>query len=440
MIPTLQLGQFGQANNLGRVAWRAIGASNQTFAPSTDYALNLTDNQRDDGRHRVDPGRDNFILPSSGWYAMSAGYRTGAYPTTLGYNSTLTGATPATSIPNWQPPGWHENHMTTGYNAAKAVFCVFHAPAGSATYFSGNQYSGSNLTVTGNTIYQTAMLLHNNITPYGVDLYGVGTSLVTNTSTPLTYTSAYRDDGGFWNGPVDTTLVVPPGASGWYAMSGFYRLLDPPNAIGGARSWWTLNGTTQLGGSSTPCDNGSKSPPASAVYYLNEGDYVQYIADQNVNSTRTTERHRVGLTRVATTNGVCVTRSTGQNIASLATTAASFDTEVRDDLGAWTIADPTKLTVPTGGTGWYLINGSVHWGPVTGWDRDAILIVDGTTEIGRMGQYAPSIHNDPRLCITTAYYLTEGQYVEFHLRNGHTSSAVSTQGTLLFSMVKIDIG
>jgi hypothetical protein len=414
-----------------------------TFAPSTDYALNLTVNLRDDGRHRPDPDKDNFVIPYSGWYVIAGGYRTSAWPSTAGYNGTTAGATPPAPL-SYQPGDWHENHMTTGYSAAKSLFSVGYWPAGSVTYFSGNNYSGSNVTVNANTIHKEVLSLHNNLTPYGVVVaagVGQGVSLLNATSTPVTYAVAYRDDGDFWPGGSETRLTVPPGAAGWYVMSGYHRLQDPPQGIGGTRSWWLYNGSTQLGGSSTPCDNGSKSPPATGIYYLNEGDYVQFIADQNVGSTRQADRNRVGLSRVATTDGVFVTRSTAQSISINATESASFDTEVRDDLGAWTIADPTKLTVPAGKSGWYIITGSVWWQAFTGFDRDLILLVDGTTEISRMGQYAPSYHNDTRLCTSTVYYLTEGQYVELQLRNGHTSSAVSTQaGHLRFGMVRIDIG
>jgi hypothetical protein len=435
MIPTLQLGQTGQASNLGPIAWRGVGTSAMSWTTSTDYVLNLTQNERDAGNNQPNPDKDTLSLPYSGWYAISGAYRMSSYPSTAGYNSTTLSAGGS------QPIGWHENHMTTGYFPGKMVFAVCYAPAGTVVQLSGNQYSSSTMTVTANTINLATLGLHNNMTPYGVDLIGAGTSLTTAISTPLTYTTANRDDGTFWNGGSETIMTVPLGGAGWYAMSGWYRLLNPGNGVGGARSWWLVNGTLQLQGSSTPCDNGSKSPPAAALYYLNEGDYVQFIADQNVGATRTTERHRVGLTRVATTNGVHVSRSTAQSVASTATELASFDTEDRDDSGAWTISDPTKLTVPSGGTGWYIICGSTYWQALTGWDRELILIVDGTTEISRMEQYAPAQHNDPRLCVATIYYLTEGQYVQLQLRNGHTSTAANTTaGTLRFAMVKVDIG
>ncbi len=437
MIPTLRLGQTGQASNQGRVAWRAAGTTNMTLAHSTVYALNLTVNERDEGNLRPNPDQDStIILPRAGWYAACGAYRTSGWPSSNGYNGTTMGFSTTA-----QPFAWHENHMTTGYAAGKMVFGVGYARDNTVLSIRLNQYSSNNVTVTGSSINMGVIALHNNMMPFGVDLIGSGTSLGNTSAVPLTYTSAHKDDGNFWSGPDYTALVVPTGGAGWYAMSGWYRLIDPPQLAGGARGYWMLNNQTLLlGGSSTPCNDGSKSPPATAIYYLNEGDSVEYIANQNVGSTRTTDRQRVGLTRINTTDGVCVSRSNAQSIPLSSTVAASFDTEEGDDLGAWTISEPTKLTVPAGKSGWYIIAGTVWWAAYTGYDRDAILIVDGTTEISRMEQYAPSYHNDPRLCVATIYYLTEGQYVELHLRNSVPDSAVSTQGRLSLAMVRVDIG
>jgi hypothetical protein len=436
MIPTFQLGQTGQASNRGRVAWRAINPSNTVWAHATDYVLNLTQNVKDDLNNQPNPDSDRITLPYAGWYAFSGGYRTNNWPSTGGYNSCLISSSPSASQ---TIIAWHENHMYSGYPAGKMLFGVGYVPGGSTASVSGNQYSSNNVTLTGNTIHMASLSLHNNMQPYGVDVVGAGTSLLTATPTPLTYTTGYRDDGGFWSGTATTNFVVPSGAAGWYVMSGWYRLLDPPSGFGGARSYWVINSDpNMLGGSSTPCDNGSKSPPAVAVYYLNDGDSLQFFADQNVGSTRTTERQRVALTRVATTNGVSVSRTTSQSVVMLTTDAISFDTEVRDDLGAWTISDPTKLTVPSGGTGWYIICGTLWCSALSSGDREVILVANGTTDLAWMQQWTPSYHNDPRLCVGTIYYLTEGEYIEMRLRNGSPGSSVSTQGYTRLSMVKID--
>lgn len=62
-------------------------------------------------------------------------------------------------------------------------------------------------------------------------------------------------------------------------------------------------------------------------------------------------------TELSDAPGAHVYRSTVQSIAHMTNTLITFDTVLRDSHGFWNAGQPTRLTVPTGQAGWYLVIG-----------------------------------------------------------------------------------
>lgn len=86
-------------------------------------------------------------------------------------------------------------------------------------------------------------------------------------------------------------------------------------------------------------------------------------------------------------------------------------THVRSQVGAvWDAGAPTRLTVPAGGSGEYLIGGGISWdNNVTG-SRKLEIVVNGTTVA--VSDERSATADNPRNHVTTLYGLNAGDYVE----------------------------
>jgi hypothetical protein len=70
-----------------------------------------------------------------------------------------------------------------------------------------------------------------------------------------------------------------------------------------------------------------------------------------------------------------VERATNQSIAHGTDTLLTWETEVLDELNAFDLADPSKLTTPTPGV--YLLLLQVRWAPATTARADVYIAVEG---------------------------------------------------------------
>ena len=76
-------------------------------------------------------------------------------------------------------------------------------------------------------------------------------------------------------------------------------------------------------------------------------------------------------------------RTTDQSIPRITDTALSFSEEEYDDSSFWIPGSPTRLTIPAGMGGTYLVGSSVHWEPnSTGTYRVTGILKNGTDNIG----------------------------------------------------------
>lgn len=105
-----------------------------------------------------------------------------------------------------------------------------------------------------------------------------------------------------------------------------------------------------------------------------------------------------------------VFNSAGGAIADVTDTALQFNTERVDVGNMWTSGANTRLTVPTGGGGFYMIHGSNQWAASASGYRALAIRLNGTTAIARVvvgGQNALQEQN-----VTALYQLAVGDYVE----------------------------
>jgi hypothetical protein len=111
--------------------------------------------------------------------------------------------------------------------------------------------------------------------------------------------------------------------------------------------------------------------------------------------------------------GARVFNSLNISIPNSAFTALTFDSE-RFDTSDFhsTTTNTNRLTIPTGGTGTYLLGCHVQWaGHATG-DRGLALRLNGTTEVARQRAPAANAVAGKEVTVVTAYRLNASDYVE----------------------------
>lgn len=115
-----------------------------------------------------------------------------------------------------------------------------------------------------------------------------------------------------------------------------------------------------------------------------------------------------------------LTNSAAISLTNALTTAVTFDTEVFDEGGLHsTSSNTSRVTIPTGGSGLYLIGASVEFAANATGVRDMFIVLNGASSIGVMRSTTPSGTSTTRLATSTVYALNDGDYVE--LRVNQTS-------------------
>jgi hypothetical protein len=111
-----------------------------------------------------------------------------------------------------------------------------------------------------------------------------------------------------------------------------------------------------------------------------------------------------------------VQREVTQSLTSGTTSAIIWDTEVTDSHTMWTVSpNPTRVVIPSGGDGIYLIGAAAEFAPHATGNRQIAVDVSGTTTVR---QTIPSIGSGlgTRVNISYASQLSAGQYVEITAR------------------------
>lgn len=132
-----------------------------------------------------------------------------------------------------------------------------------------------------------------------------------------------------------------------------------------------------------------------------------------------------------TFRGVRATRSTNQSTNNNTDTAISFTGVTFDTASYWSAGSPTRLTVPSGGAGYYQITGACNWAYNSTGDRWLHIRYNGTTDIAAMVVgHSNGFNSDMQA--TTVYHLAVGDYVEaLGLQNSGVSLNLAAGGLLL---------
>lgn len=143
----------------------------------------------------------------------------------------------------------------------------------------------------------------------------------------------------------------------------------------------------------------------------------------------TFRRIPIGQLKYLAFSGASLTKSTGQNITTLATDAITFDGEYFDtDNYHDNSTNPARMTVPT--TGFYLFSGAVVLNSVA--DQKRVIIYfrkNGTTILGGASALRTSGTSSDGPSHTALLQLSATDYVELMCFNGDASTrSVSATG------------
>lgn len=119
-----------------------------------------------------------------------------------------------------------------------------------------------------------------------------------------------------------------------------------------------------------------------------------------------------------------------QSINDVTETVLDLDAE-RYDTDAYhsTVTNNSRITIPSGKAGRYVITGGVLWGTATGWFKVELLL-NGTDIIAANTQY--ELATSARMNISTIYDLAVADYLEMRVYQ-NTGGAVNISATQYYS-------
>jgi hypothetical protein len=108
-----------------------------------------------------------------------------------------------------------------------------------------------------------------------------------------------------------------------------------------------------------------------------------------------------------------LTHSAAQSTTSGTPLALAFDTETVDSGGMHsTSSNTSRITVPSGGSGMYLLGANIEFAANATGVRDLNIRLNNSTIIGSARATSASGTTPTRLTVTTIYPLNVGDYVE----------------------------
>lgn len=117
-------------------------------------------------------------------------------------------------------------------------------------------------------------------------------------------------------------------------------------------------------------------------------------------------------------SGARVTHNTTQSIADVTATTVAFNTERFDTDGYHdTVTNNSRLTIPTGLSGYYLIGCHLHWATDNDGYRQIEFRIDGATTIASSRDTPGATSVGWRSQLHTVYQLNAASYVEVRVQH-----------------------
>ncbi len=137
--------------------------------------------------------------------------------------------------------------------------------------------------------------------------------------------------------------------------------------------------------------------------------------------------------------GARITHSVAQSIASGTGVSLSFDTSQRDTDGYYSSAAPTRLTVPTGLGGEYLVSAHVEYAANATGHRHLFIRLNGVTALVTDIRLALGSTLPTRMSVQAQVPLAAGDYVEVRVfqDSGGALSVTNTTFSPRLTLVRV---
>ena len=258
---------------------------------------------------------------------------------------------------------------------------------------------------------------------------------VYTTAGDLAYATAANAKARLAIGAAQSILYSSGSAPAWLAKGGGSAILTM-NAGATALSWLTKGGASSIlsmdsagsalswltkGGASSIL---SMDSAGSALSWLAKGTANQVLG---MNSGATALEWKSALVK-----GTRVVNASF-SLADATLTQVSFTAESVDELGAWVIGSPTRLTIPT--TGWYMVSAYTSYANNSSGRRLTSVILNGTTEVITTDYRMPVNGGTTNVTIAGLAYLTAADYLELQVYQ--TSGGSLTVTTSVVTIAKL---
>lgn len=263
----------------------------------------------------------------------------------------------------------------------------------------------------------------------------------------ITFDTESYDTDGFHSTVSNTSrITIPAGLGGKYRITANVEWASDAN--GYRFIYIKKNGSAYIGGSSS----GLTASVSYASHSLTvdadlvAGDYIEVYALQNsgggINVVSQTDYspvfsiHKLDSGKVGSGIGARIKESTAQSVVTATDTVLTSDEEDFDTDGFHSVSSNTsRMTIPTGLGGKYLINANVVFANNSTGIRVAAILLNGATVLGNQREPAGGQHE---FNVSTIYNLVPGDYVEVLV---HQTSGGNLNVTLSnFSLMRLDSG
>jgi hypothetical protein len=274
------------------------------------------------------------------------------------------------------------------------------------------------------------------------------TSLTEGAATTTDWDTEEADDGGLYDAGAPSRLTAP--AAGWYVFS--------TNLVcaAGAANWHSDTQFNLTNADSTLSDTfatersvlSTLDQPRSIALLdrFQAGGYVTVSTSwvTGTGSRQVNSGARLSGARVYSSPpfGAMARRTTTQSINTATTTTITFDEELLDDGGMFSTGSGDRITIPTGGAGWYIIVGRIRW-PSTSAQNNRSQYIEKNSSGARyvaMRSYC-SGPVAGSLCATVAAieYLADADYVRLLCRQASGSPVSTPANGPILSVVRSNL-
>lgn len=277
-----------------------------------------------------------------------------------------------------------------------------------------------------------------------------GTSLACsdNSTAVMPFTSEVIDTDGFHSTSSNTSRVtIPAGMGGRYLF--IAGVSWPQNANGDRQVYITKNGTgTRHQSYMRSAVNWKPRQTVSEILDLIPGDYVEGVIGQDSGGSLTTEGYslewvKLDSGKVGQGIGARVTNTAATTVTDNTAFKVPFATEDFDTDGFHdNSTNNTRLTIPAGLGGKYILTGSLTYNTSNLQNTYAAITKNGSTYLTYTGRYAGVASGAAGHNVAAVVDLISGDYIELeaYQNSGSGKNLEGTAGFNWLAIARIDSG